>query len=240
MLAPFALMPQGGECFDTPLPATIRPPTRRRASKHVIRLILLVTVLASLVHWRVREEAAFAASTTAEPSATEITPKPTTTGPAPSFLRRNDLSSLPRPVSEMIDAIIVAVNSGEIDDLRTAIEWNELPPAFGPDRIDDPIGFLKEASADKSGRQMLAILGNMLSVGPARQPIGRDPENTGVFVWPYLAERPLDALTPAEEVDLYRLVPADEIARMRETKRWSWYRLVIGADGTWHAFMRHE
>ena len=101
----------------------------------------------------------------------------------------------------MIDAIIVAVNSGEIDDLRTAIEWNELPPAFGPDRIDDPIGFLKEASADKSGRQMLAILGNMLSVGPARQPIGRDPENTGVFVWPYLAERPLDALTPAEEVD---------------------------------------
>lgn len=155
-------------------------------------------------------------------------------------MRRTDLANLPRPVAEMIDAINVAVNSGNIEDLRIAIEWNELPPAFSPDEIDDPVNFLKNASQDKSGRQMLAILGNLLAVGPARQPLGRDPENTGVYVWPYLSELPLDQLTPAEEVDLYRLVPTDVIASMRAAKRWTWYRVVIGADGTWHAFMRHD
>ena len=81
---------------------------------------------------------------------------------------------------------------------------------------------------------------DLLSVGPARQPLGRDPENTDVFIWPYLAERPVDELSPPEQVDLYRIVPADVVDTIRQKKRWTWYRLVIGADGTWHAFMRHD
>jgi len=142
----------------------------------------------------------------------------------------------------MIDAITVAIQSGNIDDLRTAIEWNELPTTFAPggSAIEDPIAFLKNTSADKQGRQMLAIIGNILAVGPAHQHIGRDPENSGVYIWPYLAERRIDQLTPAEQVDLFRVVPVEEIEKMRKAKRWTWYRLVIGADGTWHAFMRDE
>jgi len=27
---------------------------------------------------------------------------------------------------------------------------------------------------------------------------------------------------------------------MREAKRWQWWRLAIGADGTWHAFHKAE
>ncbi len=220
--------------FETVVTATIPPPVRNRASRHVIYLILLVTALVGLVHQPI------AAVATENLSAKPEITTPADVGRPLTYDRRTDLSKLPRPVAEMLDTIQIAVASGEIEDLRTAIEWNELPPTFGPDEVDDPIEFLKEASADKSGRQMLAILADLISVAPARQPLGRDPENTGVFIWPYLAERPIDQLTPAEQVDLYRLVPAEVITTMREKKRWTWYRMVIGADGTWHAFSRHD
>lgn len=204
------------------------------AFRHTIRLILLVTAASALVH------RPLTATELPAPANRAADVKTQTATPAAAFDRRLDTTKLPRPVAEMIDAINVAVNSGAIEDLRTALEWNELPPALSPEKVDDPIAFLKDQSADKSGRQMLAILGNLLSVGPARRLLGRDLENNSVYIWPYLAERPLGELTPAEEVDLYRLVPADIITAMRAAKRWTWYRLVIGADGTWHAFMREK
>lgn len=143
----------------------------------------------------------------------------------------------------MVDAILTAVHSGAIEDLRTAIEWNELKPVFAPaghDDQTDPIAFLKNASRDGNGAEILAILGNLLASGASRQPLGRDFENNSVYVWPYFADVPLAELTSAETVELYRIVPADEIDAMRKAGRWTWYRLVIGADGTWHSFMPHR
>lgn len=147
---------------------------------------------------------------------------------------------LPRPVADLIDAIMVAVHAGRIEELRTALEWNELPPALAVEKAEDPIAFLKKQSHDGEGREILAVLARLLSVGPARQPLGRDLENNDVYIWPYLAELDIDKLTPTQQVDLYRLVPADVIGQMRTARRWTWYRLVIGADGTWHAFMPHK
>lgn len=193
-----------------------------------IRLILLVTALCGLVH------GPLAAADAAKPSDTPPA------APTVTFQQQMDPSKLPRPVSEMVDAILAAVHSGRIEDLKTALEWNEMPPVFSAEKVDDAIAHLKAASTDKQGRQLLAILGNLLSVGPARQRLGRDAENNEVLVWPYLAELALDQLTPSQEVDLYRLVPAETIAAMHAAKRWTWYRIVIGADGTWHSFMRHE
>lgn len=165
--------------------------------------------------------------------------------PTPGTPEASAIGRLPRPVAEMVDAILAAVHSGSIEDLRTAIEWNEMSPVFAPPEAqatnaDDPVELLKKASTDGGGAQILAILADVLSVRPARQPLGRDFENNTVYVWPYLAERPLDALTPAEKVDLYRIVPVQEIEAMRAAGRWTWYRLVIGADGTWHSFMPHR
>jgi hypothetical protein len=71
-------------------------------------------------------------------------------------------------------------------------------------------------------------------------PIGKDLENNRVYVWPALAEAKLEALSPAEQVALLRLVSPAEAQSMREKKRWTWYRLVIGADGTWHAFAKSD
>lgn len=146
---------------------------------------------------------------------------------------------LPAPVRDMVEGIRAAVQSGSIEELRTPFEWNEMKPMVADETVDDPIAYWKKASGDGEGREILAILGKLLDSRPARLPIGKDPENTAVYVWPYLAETPLDKLTPAQEVELYRLVTPAEARAMREKKKWTWYRLAIGADGTWHSFMRH-
>lgn len=230
----------------------LSPPSRNCVRASAIPLFLLVTALAILVHRPLaaaepEKPAAAPAGPASRPDTPRTTPRAATDAPAPDKARaavdydqRTVREALPRPVAEMIDAIQAAVASGRIEELATALEWNELPPALAPERIEDPIAFLKGRSHDGAGAQMLAILGDLMSVGPARQPLGRDLENNIVYVWPYLAELPLDKLKPSEQVDLYRLVPAEVIAEMRKSGRWTWYRVVIGADGTWHAFMRHD
>lgn len=205
-----------------------------------IRLLSLVLVVVAIVH---RPAAAGTnaadASTHGKAVSAPADPAPVASAPAPE-----PLANLPRPAREMIDAILAAVHTGSIEELRTAIEWNELKPIFAPSTEaasdDDPIEFLKKASKDGKGAETLSIIDKLLSVAPARQPLGRDFENNTVYVWPYLAERPLASLSPTEEADLQRIVPPDEIAAIRAAGRWNWYRLTVGADGTWHSFMKHE
>ncbi len=148
--------------------------------------------------------------------------------------------ALPQAVIDMREQILAAVHSGDIADLRDAIEWNEIKPDFGGRAQNDPIAHWRTSSADGDGREVLAALANMLSLPPTRLAIGKDPENTLVYVWPYLAELPLDGLTPAEQVDLYRLMPAPAAKSMRDAKKWTWWRLAIGADGTWHTFRKYD
>ncbi len=75
---------------------------------------------------------------------------------------------------------------------------------------------------------------------PATQPFGSDIENNLIYVWPYLATRPLDKLTPSEDVDLYRLVDPAKAAEMKEKKRWTWWCLLVAADGRWLMFKRMD
>jgi hypothetical protein len=140
----------------------------------------------------------------------------------------------------MRDAILAAVHSGAIEDLRHAVEWNELRPDFGEKAGTDGIAHLKSLSGDGEGREILAALGEILALPPAKLSIGPDVENSAVYVWPYLAEMPLAALTPAQEVDLYRLMTPAAAKTMREKKKWTWWRLAIGADGTWLTFKKFE
>jgi hypothetical protein len=159
------------------------------------------------------------------------------TSSAPT-LKRSPIADLPIPVQEMRDAILIAVASGDIEELRLPIEWNELRPEFGIPRDKDPIKYWRKSSKDGSGREILAILGNLLADAPARLPIGPDLENNDVFVWPYLSELPPNKLSPSQEVELFRIVPPEEAAKMRTGKKWTWYRLAIAADGTWHIFSK--
>ena len=148
--------------------------------------------------------------------------------------------ALPPPAAEMRDLLLAAVRSGHIEDLRAALELNGVKPDFGAITGDDPFAAMKALSGDGQGREYLAALAEILDMPPAALPLGRDLENNLVFVWPYLAAKPLDHLSATEEVDLLRLVTPAKAKEMREKKRWLWWRLAIGADGTWQAFKKDE
>lgn len=152
---------------------------------------------------------------------------------------RVPLAELPVAVQEMRDAILAAVARGDFEELQTAIEWNELPPDFGLEADVDPITYWK-ANARGNGIEILAILGAILEHPPAKLPLGRDLENNLVYVWPALSEVPPEQLTPGEQVELYRMAGAEQAEAIIESGKWTWYRLAIGADGTWHTFARHE
>jgi hypothetical protein len=150
------------------------------------------------------------------------------------------VEKLPTGVVEMRDGILAAVKSGRIEDLRTPFSWNELPPVIARDKVADPISYWKQQSADGEGREILAILAGIIDAGPAVLPVGKDVENSRLYVWPRFAEQALDKLTPEDEVQLYRLISPAMLKTMREKKQWTWYRLAIGADGTWHSFQKAD
>lgn len=187
---------------------------------------LLVLTLAAVVHGG---HLASNAVAQARPGKAEEKPRP----PTPSLPSRPDV---PPQVAAMRDVIEAAVRSGHIEDLEAALSAEGSKPQIAAEPKDDPIAHWKSVSADGQGREILAVLARLLALPPTRLEIGRDAENAAVYVWPYLAEVPLDALTPAQEVDLYRLMPVAEANAMRAGGTWTWYRLVIGADGAWHAF----
>jgi hypothetical protein len=147
---------------------------------------------------------------------------------------------LPAPVEEMRQAILAAAHTGRIEDLKVPLDWNEMKPDVAAAAGEDPIASWKKLSADGEGREILAVLANILEMKPAEVPLGKDIENNIVYVWPYLAEAKLDQLTPVEQVDLLRLVSPEKAKAMREAKKWTWWRLSIGADGTWHSFKKTD
>jgi len=144
---------------------------------------------------------------------------------------------LPPPVEEMREAILSAVRLGRIEDLRRAWELNELKPDLGA-ATSDPIAHWKEISGDGEGREILAALAQILDAGYVVLPLGGDIENNRLYVWPYFAEVPLDRLTPAQQVELLRLVSPAAFKEMRSRGSYTHWRIVIGADGTWHAFRK--
>jgi hypothetical protein len=201
----------------------------KRLSISPTRRAILVLALSTLVYWPARDIAAQARKkrgreTADKPEAGRVAqPKP-----------------LPIQVQEMREAILAAVRSGQIEELRYAIELNEMRPELGAAKGTDPIAHLRQISGDGNGREFLAILGKLLDMPPATLPVGRDVENNLLYVWPYLAEIAPANLTPSQQVDVLRLVGPDEAKAMRTANKWLWWRLAIGADGTWHAFMKAQ
>jgi hypothetical protein len=111
---------------------------------------------------------------------------------------------------------------------------NELKPtiSFGGDV--DPVAYWKKASGDGEGREIMAIMIEILEMPFARSDVGTSNE---MYVWPYLAVLPSNKLTPAQQVDLYRLMTPAEAKTMKEFGSYIHYRLGLGPDGTWHFFV---
>ncbi len=146
-----------------------------------------------------------------------------------------DVSKLPPEVQRMRQAILQAAMSGDIEELRIPIDMNELHPIFAKDRIPQPIAYLKSVSADGNGREMLAILFNVLTTGYAIRNAGTKNE---MIVWPYHAAIPLTGLSPSQEVEIYRFLPPARLKEMAAAGKYSFYSVGIGRDGVWHYFSR--
>jgi hypothetical protein len=138
----------------------------------------------------------------------------------------------------MREAILSAVSTGRIEDLRHAYELNELKPDLAAEPVADPVAYWQRISGDGRGLEVLAALGQILEAGYVVLPTGRDLENNRIYVWPYFAEVPLAGLTPAQDVELMRLLGAATALNLRATGRYSWWRIAIGADGVWHSFRK--
>jgi len=150
--------------------------------------------------------------------------------PEPSY----DFNALPEAVRLMLERIAEAAQTGEVENMRPVFESNELKPMVAADYVDDPIAFWKKQSADGSGRDILAAMLDVMSSGFVRVGEGKDE----MYVWPYFAEIDLTKLTPAQEVEFYRVVPPELGASMRKAGKYGYYRLGISPTGIWHYFIQ--
>lgn len=147
-----------------------------------------------------------------------------------------DLAALPERVRAMRELILEAVDSGDIEDLRRAIERNETLPIFAtgatrPRTFADVVEFLKAQSFDRQGRETLAIIAAIFNQAYVK--ITRGPVVT--YEWPAF-----DARSPAEANDeerrrMWRCMRFANLASSPD-KTPPIERIGIGADGTWHYF----
>ena len=148
-----------------------------------------------------------------------------------------DPSQLPKPVARMHSQLRDAALSGDIEKLRMVFESNEVPPTLSLMEIGDPIDFLRESSGDPEGLEILAILADTLAAGFVHVDQGTAQE---MYIWPYFARYPFDALTNDQKVEMYRIVTASDFAEMEAFGVWLFYRVGIGKDGTLHYFVAGE
>jgi len=153
---------------------------------------------------------------------------------------RYGTEGLPRPVLDMREAMLAAIESGDIEELRHAYDLNESKPDLGAPPKTDPVAHWKRISGDGQGREVLAALSLILEAGYVVLPLGPDLENNQLYVWPYFAEWPLSRLTARQEVELLRLAPPSAAREMKEKGKYTHWRLVIGADGSWHTLRKGD
>ena len=146
-----------------------------------------------------------------------------------------DPGLLPDAVRTARDKILEAALSGDTEKLRVVIQMNETPPAFSiAEGQSDPIAAMKEQSNDGEGREVMAILAEVLEAGYVHVDKGTPQE---MYVWPYFAQYPITELTPPQTIELFKIVTSFEYNEMKEFGAYNFYRVGIGPDGTWHFFV---
>jgi len=143
-----------------------------------------------------------------------------------------DLSRLPAPVARTRERILTAARSGDLKQLAALV--NEAMPVFSFTDEKDPIAFWKANYPDSDGIEVLSIATMILELGFVRVDEGTQQE---MYVWPYFVRMSLATLTPPQKVELFRIVTGADYRDMLAFGAYSFYRLGIGPDGTWHFFV---
>ena len=170
------------------------------------------------------------ADTAAKPSAK---PSPPAANAAPPEII-TDLSRLPQPVARVRERILAAAKSGELKKLVTVMQTNETLPIFSLGDEKDPAEFWRKTYPDSDGIEVLAILIGILEAPFVHVEKGTPQE---MYLWPYFARMPLKTLTLEQKVELFRIVTGADYKDMLDFGAYSFYRLGLGPDGTWHFFV---
>ena len=146
-----------------------------------------------------------------------------------------DLARLPEPVKQKQQALVEACKSGDIERLRPLIETGENGTQLSFGGVDgDPIKYLKELSGDDQGQEILAILEEVLSAGYVHLDAGTPND---MYVWPYFVAIPLNRLTGAQRVELFKIVTASDFDDMKTYGSYIFYRVGITPTGVWKYFI---
>jgi hypothetical protein len=148
-----------------------------------------------------------------------------------------DPSRLPLAVLHMRDRILAAARTGDLQTLLALMQANGRMPVFSHTQKQDPAAYWKENYPDSEGVEILSILISLLETQPVRIDAGT-PQET--YVWPYFARLPIKSLTPAQRVELFRVVTGSDYKGMLERGRYVFYQVGIGPDGTWRYFVASE
>lgn len=143
-----------------------------------------------------------------------------------------DLSRLPAPVARTRERILTAARSGDLKQLAALV--NEAMTVFSFTEEKDPVAFWKASYPDSDGVEVLSILTMILELGFVRVDEGTRQE---MYVWPYFVRMSLTALTPQQKVELFRIVTGADYKDMLAFGVYSFYRVGIGPDGSWHFFV---
>lgn len=194
----------------------------------------------------IRPPASASAQPPAPSAATEAPQTLTARKPARAMMiaRRNtdaalpeiitDLSRLPPAVAATRERIIAAARSGDLEKVATVMQMSEVMPVFSLGDDKDPVTNWKANFPDSDGLEVLATLMEILDAGFVHVDKGTPQE---MYVWPYFARYPLDRLTTAQKVELFRIVTGSDYKEMEEEGHYIFYRVGIGPDGTWHFFV---
>jgi hypothetical protein len=150
---------------------------------------------------------------------------------------RSGEDGLPAPVAERRRRLIAAAKTGDIEALRPVFADQPLPPVVAAlEPPEDPIDFLRRQSGDPEGREILAIMIELLEAGYVA--VGEGDELT--YVWPYFAEVPLTELTPQHYVELYRVLTAVDVEDLMREGHYAFFRIGISPDGRLRYFTAGE
>lgn len=144
-----------------------------------------------------------------------------------------DVAKAPAAVQKMRQEIIDAATAGDVKKIAELMKASHTD--LGPDNSGNDIeSSLKDMSGDGDGLEILSIILDVLSTGYAHVDAGTPNE---LYVWPYFTHKQLDKMTPAEKVDIMRLVTAGDFADMLEYGNYNFYRVGITPDGKWKLFL---
>jgi hypothetical protein len=148
-----------------------------------------------------------------------------------------DLSRLPAPVARTRARIMEAARTGDLDKLVTVMQTNETMPIFSFANERDPVAYWRTNYPESGGLEVLSILLEILDMGFVHVDAGTPQD---MYVWPYFAYMPLKELTPAQKVELFKVVTGSDYRAMQDFGAYIFYRLGIAPDGTWHFFVSGE